>query len=51
MNYYSYFKNEGKITKVKKWLKNNPKPKKWKGDKYSWAYTEMPIGGFNIHLR
>jgi len=29
---------------VEEWLKKNPKPKKWEGDKYSYAYTEMPVG-------
>jgi hypothetical protein len=28
------------------WLKRNPKPSYWQGDKYSWAYTEMPVGRF-----
>jgi hypothetical protein len=31
------------LSVVKSWLKRNPKPKTWQGDKYSWAYTEMCV--------
>ena len=36
-------KYEFKMADVENWLKKNPKPKKWEGDRYSWAYTEMPV--------
>ncbi len=45
----SWYKNE--ILKfvsekeVDEWLKRNPMPNYWQDkDKYSWAYTEMPVG-------
>ena len=28
---------------LNKWLDENPKPSNWEGNKYSWAYTEMPV--------
>ncbi len=34
------------IEEVNEWLVRNPVPGNWKGDKYSYAYTEMPIGWF-----
>jgi len=43
MNYYRHFKDEGKLNKVKEWLKENPAPKKCKGGKYKWAYDNIPV--------
>jgi len=36
-------KYEFKMADVERWLKKNPKPKQWQGDRYSWVYTEMPV--------
>ncbi len=30
---------------LEQWLTRNPIPAKWKGGPYSWAYTEMAVGG------
>lgn len=32
---------------LNEWLKKNPMPYEWEDrNKYSWAYTEMPVGSF-----
>lgn len=28
---------------AEKWLARNPPPMHWKGGRYAWAYTEMPV--------
>lgn len=34
------------------WLEKNPMPDEWEDrDRYSWAYTEMPIGTYQTWYR
>jgi|GEM_PF-4165754 hypothetical protein len=42
-DYRAYFEESGLIEKADAWLSDNPKPKGWRGGKYSWAYTEMAV--------
>jgi hypothetical protein len=30
--------------RLRRWLAENPAPHYWQGGKYSWAYSEMPLG-------
>jgi hypothetical protein len=41
--YYGQLKKTGLLSKAEDWLRKNPKPKKWEGCRWSYAYTEMPV--------
>jgi len=43
LNYKELLRKDGLLSKARKWLKSHPKPLNWEGDKWSYAYTEMPI--------
>jgi hypothetical protein len=51
MNYKKELLKVASEKEVEEWIIRNPMPKEWQGDKYSYAYTEMPIGSAFSFIR
>lgn len=43
MNYKKALEHDGLLDIAEYWLKHHSPPQDWIGDKWSWAFTEMPL--------
>lgn len=51
VNYKKLILAKTSLAEVDEWLKRNPVPAQWLGNRYAWAYHEMPRNKFYTWFR